>query len=146
MPVVVSSKYDGYPVYSPNGERIAFASDRSGDWQIWVCDKDGANAIQLTSVKGGEAWPTSWQPADGRRIGFVSNSDGTRRAYMVAPLVAFLIACRNCQTQPYRLLVVPNGVDCVLDHGRSLEDANERRLTHQNRRWRGQPTFDGAGG
>jgi hypothetical protein len=84
VPIVVSPQYDGYPVYSPVGGRIAFASLRSGQWQIWACDKDGKNSIQLTSLKGGEAWPTSWTPPDGQQIGFVSNSDGTRRAYMVA--------------------------------------------------------------
>jgi hypothetical protein len=84
VPVIVSSRYDSYPVYSPNGERIAFASLRSGEWQIWVCDKDGTNAIQLTTLKGGEARPTSWRPPDGRQIGFVHNGDGTMRAFMVA--------------------------------------------------------------
>ena len=45
-PVIASSRYDVFPVYSPDGERIAFASTRSGDWQIWASDRDGSNAIQ----------------------------------------------------------------------------------------------------
>jgi Tol biopolymer transport system component len=84
VPVIASSQYDTDPVYSPNGEKIAFASLRSGEWQIWLCDKDGTNSIQLTRLKGGEVHPTSWRPADGRQIGFLHNGDGTMRAYMVA--------------------------------------------------------------
>jgi len=83
VPVIASSQYDAFPVYSLNGEKIAFASIRSGEWEIWVCNKDGTNALQLTTWRSGEAWPTTWMPSDGRQIGFVSNRDGTRRAYMV---------------------------------------------------------------
>jgi serine/threonine protein kinase len=82
-PVIASSRYDGYPVYSQNGERIAFASTRSGEWQIWASDKDGTNSTQLTNLKGAEARPTTWRPASGRQIGLVHNGDGTMRAYMV---------------------------------------------------------------
>jgi Tol biopolymer transport system component len=79
VPVIASSQYDTDPVYSRTA-RIAFASLRSGEWQVWVCDKDGTNSIQLTRLKGGEVHPTSWRPADGRQIGFLHNGDGTMRA------------------------------------------------------------------
>ena len=82
-PLITSSRYENYPVYSSNGEKIAFASSRSGDWQIWVANEDGTNAVQLTNLSGGEARPTSWRPPDGRQIGFVYHSDGIMRAYQV---------------------------------------------------------------
>ena len=32
--VIASSRYDAHPVFSLNGEKVAFASTRSGEWQI----------------------------------------------------------------------------------------------------------------
>ena len=32
---------DRSPAWSPDGSRIAFASDRDGDWDIYVMDADG---------------------------------------------------------------------------------------------------------
>jgi len=54
--------------YSFDGSRIAFASDRSGDSEIWMCNSDGSGPVQLTSMKG-KAGSPHWFP-DGRRIVF----------------------------------------------------------------------------
>ena len=82
-PVIASSRYDAFPVYSPTGERIAFASTRSGDWQIWASDQDGSNAIQLTRLQNAEARPVAWKP-EREQIGFLHNGNGGgMRAYIV---------------------------------------------------------------
>src|SRR5271170_7424887 len=47
--LIVSSAGQEAPSISPDGRRIAFESDRSGNLEIWVCDSDGSNALQLTS-------------------------------------------------------------------------------------------------
>ncbi len=64
---------DSYPVWSPDGERIAFASDRKGDlenYEIYVIDADGGNQQQLTNHRGDDGSP-SWSP-DGEQIAFHS--------------------------------------------------------------------------
>ena len=40
------------PSISPDGRRVAFRSDRSGSPEIWVCDSDGSNPVQLTFSGG----------------------------------------------------------------------------------------------
>jgi DNA-binding winged helix-turn-helix (wHTH) protein len=55
------------PQFSPDGKRIAFMSDRSGRWQIWVCDADGANAKQLSFTES--AGTPRWSP-DGNSVAF----------------------------------------------------------------------------
>jgi TolB protein len=40
---------DVMPTFSPDGKRIAFASDRGGNWDIYIKDANGGQAVQLTS-------------------------------------------------------------------------------------------------
>lgn len=64
------SSRDEMPTFSPDGKRIAFASDRSGSWDIYVMDARGGQAVQVTSDPTHEVHPT-W------------SHDGTRLAYCV---------------------------------------------------------------
>ena len=44
-----SSNNDFGPTFSPDGDTIAFASDRGGNWGIWLMNSDGSNVRQLIS-------------------------------------------------------------------------------------------------
>ena len=59
---------DVMPAISPDGARIAFASNRSGNWDIYVMSVSGGQAVQITSDPAQELHP-SWSP-DGKRIVF----------------------------------------------------------------------------
>jgi Tol biopolymer transport system component len=56
------------PQISPDGTRIVFESDRSGYEEIWMCNADGTNPIQLTQLERYAGSPR-WSP-DGRYIAF----------------------------------------------------------------------------
>ena len=49
--LIASSQGEANPAYSPDGRRIAFESGRSGVNNIWLCDSDGRNPVQLTSFE-----------------------------------------------------------------------------------------------
>lgn len=57
---------DVMPTLSPDGTRIAFASNRSGNWDVYVMPVSGGKAVQITSDAADELHP-SWSP-DGRRL------------------------------------------------------------------------------
>jgi dipeptidyl aminopeptidase/acylaminoacyl peptidase len=52
---IASTHWDGEPQFSPDGKKIVFSSGRSGSVEIWICNADGTNAVQLTSL--GSPWP-----------------------------------------------------------------------------------------
>jgi Tol biopolymer transport system component len=75
IPLISSTRNSLAPQYSPDSKRVAFMSARSGGEEIWMCDSDGANAIQLTSFGGPSVTTPRWSP-DGRRIAFDSTAEG----------------------------------------------------------------------
>lgn len=76
-----STRQDRLPLYSPDGTKIAFASDRTGHWEIWVCDSDGRNPVRLTRFEGFAAH-ASWSP-DGRELLFHARLQGHLDVYRI---------------------------------------------------------------
>jgi Tol biopolymer transport system component len=66
---------DGFPGWSPDGEKIAFTSDRDGGgWDLYVMNADGSKQTRLTNTPEDEAGP-AWSP-DGEEIAFVFEPNG----------------------------------------------------------------------
>jgi len=59
---------DVMPAISPDGSRIAFASNRSGNWDIYTTSLNGGQVTQVTRDMDSELHPT-WSP-DGRFIAY----------------------------------------------------------------------------
>ena len=60
--------HDVMPKFSPDGGRIAFASNRAGNWDIYVMPTTGGQALQITTESSHELHP-SWSP-DGKSLTF----------------------------------------------------------------------------
>jgi TolB protein len=59
---------DVMPAFSPDGSRIAFCSNRNGNWDVFVMSISGGQALQLSSDPSHELHPT-WSP-DSKKIAF----------------------------------------------------------------------------
>jgi eukaryotic-like serine/threonine-protein kinase len=78
----------GYPVWSPDGKDIAFASNRSGDLGLYETAADGTGATKALLVTPGVgATPYSWSP-DGRYIAYMRTglAPGTNWSVWILPL------------------------------------------------------------
>jgi Tol biopolymer transport system component len=65
--------FDGEPAWSPDGQRIAFQSNREGTFEIYAMGADGSGPTRLTSNSAVDRDP-AWSP-DGTRIAFMSDRD-----------------------------------------------------------------------
>jgi Tol biopolymer transport system component len=60
---------DEFPVWSPDGSRIAFTSNRKGQFDLYVKNASGSGSEELLYESDGEKAPTDWS-RDGRFIVF----------------------------------------------------------------------------
>ena len=68
--------------YSPDGRKIAFQSNRSGNLEVWTCNADGTNCQQLTFFNGPQCGSPRWSP-DSRWLAFDSRSEGQPEIYVM---------------------------------------------------------------
>ncbi|MFQ6043052.1 MAG: gliding motility-associated C-terminal domain-containing protein, partial [Candidatus Poribacteria bacterium] len=67
---------DESPAWSPDGTKIAFQSNRHGNWDIFLINIDGSQEEQLTNSVANEIKP-KWSP-DGKRMLFISDNSEFR--------------------------------------------------------------------
>ena len=65
---------DFAPVWSPDGDHIAFTSKRDGNDEVYVMDADGSNQTNVSRSPAAADSRPAWSP-DGKRLAFASNRD-----------------------------------------------------------------------
>ena len=82
-----NSAYDFFPVWSPDGTRIVFASNRSagGGSDLFLRESSGAGAEELLLRTGDSIYATDWS-ADGRFILYQASSARTNYDLLALPL------------------------------------------------------------
>jgi Tol biopolymer transport system component len=72
---------DEDPAWSPDGNRIAFTTNRNGNREIYVIDADGSDAVRLTNDPAADYEP-AWS-RDGKTIAFVSERTGDPEIFVM---------------------------------------------------------------
>jgi Tol biopolymer transport system component len=75
--VTTNSFDDHSPVWSPDGNKIAFISDRAGNPNLFVMDSTGNQVEQLTDATAPESFVShpQWSP-NGQTLGFILHNKG----------------------------------------------------------------------
>lgn len=76
---------DSFPAWSPDGKRIAFSSNRTGDGEVWIMNANGTGQRRIAGLSLRDDWAPSFSP-DGSQIAFNSlDAVGATRLYVVRP-------------------------------------------------------------
>jgi Tol biopolymer transport system component len=80
--VTANAAEDTHPAWSPDASRIAFQSNRDGNWEIYVIEAEGSGeAIRVTAHPAADQ-RAAWSP-DGTTIAFASDRSGAGEIYLV---------------------------------------------------------------
>jgi len=70
-----SGAFDQSPAWSPNGKTVAYWSDKSGEYELYLQDSEGKEeAEKLTNRKKGFGYTPYWSP-DSKKIAFIDETN-----------------------------------------------------------------------
>jgi Tol biopolymer transport system component len=87
---------DENPVWSPDGKRIAFVSDRGGDRKVFIMNPDSSMQVQVSPISIEDGTPR-WS-LDGQWIAYIAREDS-------GPFIQLV----NVDHQEYRKLAIRDG-------------------------------------
>jgi len=82
--VIESTQIDANPQYSPDGEKIAYISNRSGMYELWISQANGANAARLTFLDTNDLGMTASWSSDNESLTFSAAVDGNADVYVIS--------------------------------------------------------------
>ena len=91
---------EDYPTWSPEGSRIAYHSNRSGNFDVWVVQVSGGNPVNLTPDSPSNDLYPSWSP-DGNLIAFASDREG-HGCYVIPALGGKPRKVSTIEARPWR--------------------------------------------
>jgi Tol biopolymer transport system component len=109
------------PVWSPDGMRIAFVSDRDGHPEIYTMQPDGSRQTRLTNSEM-EKWNLLWSP-DGKRIAFMDMASGVGNLYAINSDGSELVTLASQVVLPWMPVWSPD--NRRLAFSRSIEAGSE---------------------
>ncbi len=135
-------------VFSPDGTKISFTTDRDANWEIYVMNPDGTNQTNVTNNFNYDFNNLYSFSPDGRRIVFETDRDGDSEIYVLAITPDNVGNACDCQTDGIctaRTYCIGNSTpdtDCVVDpDGDGIDSDVDNCPTVANP---GQENTDGA--
>ena len=153
--LTVDEAFDGNPTWSPDGNRIAFVSHRSGNDEIWVMNADGTGQAKITACVDLAATCSApkWSPLAGdQRILYVFWAAGQPTIRTVTPngpvlgstlLPGMLVSGVSWSPDASRLVFsyVAPGLVMRNIYTSKLDGTDLKRLTFETQRSEVSPTW-----
>jgi len=145
-----SMRFDWDPELSPDGQKMAFLSDRSGSAEVWVSDKNGDHRLQITSFGGAYAKTVKWSP-DGQRLALTAPPAGHFDVFVADPNGAGITRLTFEESDDYSPAWSPDGQSLYFASNRSgkweiwvmsREGKHPRQITRKGAK-AGLPSPDG---
>jgi len=120
--------------------KIAFTSDRDGNYEIYIMNIDGTNLTRLTNNSTDDHHP-KWSP-DGSKIAFFSNSNGNNEVYVMNSDGTNKTRLTNHPGQDTQPIWSPDGSQMAFSSNRAgnmniyimnADGSNQIRLTNTDR-------------
>ena len=111
---------DSAPTWSADSTKVAFASDETGDMDIYVMNADGTERVNLT-IREAKDMDPAWSP-DGEWIAFLSRTQGKTDIHRVRPDGTSLSSLTTFPAQQYsRPIWSPDGTKIAFTSNREAE-------------------------
>src|SRR4030067_2717306 len=113
---IISSVYLTQTTFQRNNGKIAFNSDRDGNFEIYVMNANGSNVARLTNNSDYDIEP--WWSPDGSRIAFSSDKDGETKIhgnFSIHREGNLMIYVMDADGSNVTKLTASSGQDCISD-------------------------------
>lgn len=114
---------NAYPRWSKDGTKILYQSNRTGNWQIYVMDRDGSNQKRITDDEYNNNFP-DWSP-DNKQIAFVSDREGNEEVYIMNMDGSGLVNLSKNPARDIHPYWSPNGTKLLFNSSRDDEESFE---------------------
>ncbi len=132
-----TSELDINPSHSPEGDRVAFTTNRSGAFQLWTSHTDGSEARAISDFQGEYINTPRWSP-DGKSIIFQGYMNGQADIYKINALGGIAENLSRSDFEEHTPVYAPDGRSIYYSSNRSggwqiwqmnLADASRKQIT-----------------
>ena len=114
---------NAYPRWSNDGTKILYQSNRTGNWQIYVMDKDGSKQKRITNDEYNNNF-IDWSP-DNKQIAFVSDREGNEDVYIMNMDGSGIVNLSNNSARDIHPYWSPDGTKLLFNSSRDDEESFE---------------------